>query len=100
MDRKNRVRFAVWGIVVTSLFLFGVGVWFLTKPSVVMQAVLKYNPNPNYVPHMFFEDIPAYVLIGTGVLLLAFIPAAIKSAHKKADMDEMLEDYRQRKNRP
>lgn len=109
MSRKSRVRGAVWGMVITALFCFIVAIWMLTKPSIIMQAAAKYNPNPNYVPHMVFEDIPAYALLSIAVVCLALIPVAISQANKRADADDekaemkaMLEDYRQRKkqNRP
>lgn len=104
MNRKKRTRGVLWTMIIGAIFCFGIAFWMLTKPSIVMEAAGKYTPEPNYVPHMIFEDIPAYVLIGVGLLFLVLTPVAIKSANKKADseeekaeMKEMLEEYRRRK---
>jgi len=104
MNRKTRVRGAVWGVVLASLIFFVMGFWFLTKSSVSQSFVDKWNPEAGRVPHIWIEDVPGYFGIGLGILTLLLIPIVVKAAHKAADkqdeateMREMLADYRRRK---
>lgn len=73
-----RVRAGVWALVLLAILCFGAGYWWFIQP----------------VP---FENVLLYPFVGLGILCLAIIPFAKRAANKQADMDEMLEDYRRRK---
>lgn len=107
MSRKTRVRIAVLAMILFSAVFISFGAWWLTKPSVYDEFIHQYNAAADPTPHIIYEDIPGYTMIGSGILLIVLIPSAVKSANKRADaeeekaeMREMLREYRQRKNRP
>lgn len=55
-------------------------------------------------PHSATEDMLSYLLVVTGIVIILCIPLMIRASKKRdekqAEMDEMLEDFRKRKNRP
>lgn len=85
MSKKTRVRGAVWTMLIGAILFFGMAYWWL-------------------IQKMPIENFVAYPSIGIGIILLVLIPfvarAAGKRADKQAEMEEMLEEYRRRKQRP
>lgn len=55
-------------------------------------------------PHPPSQDMLSYLLVTVGIVIILCIPLMIRASKKRdekqAEMDEMLEDFRKRKNRP
>lgn len=111
MSAKTRFKILLPLLVLFALGLILWGVFKLVSPSDMTGYFHRYNPEYSGYPHQPTEDIFNYAFIGMGVVVLLLTPLLIwrgrqlirkeeKQAAKQDEMDEMLEDYRRRKQRP
>jgi hypothetical protein len=90
MNKRGRLVFALFVQIASSLFLAGVGVYFLVRPSPVLRGI----PVPDVM------RVGGWVFVGLAVLILALIPQTVSATARRSDMDEMLNEYRRNKKRP
>lgn len=112
MSRKTRVRLVFWSLILSAVISISFGVWWIARPGIIDGVILELNPEA-VIPPLFsiLQKIPGYIMLGIGIVCIALIPLVVKLANKRADvldaeerekaeMREMLRDYRQRRTRP
>lgn len=81
MSRKTSIVLNVIAGILAALIFIGLGAYHLYHPKLIT----------------FGGNLIPYGEFAVGILIIVTMPIQIKRVHHKYDMDEMLEDYRQRK---
>jgi hypothetical protein len=80
--RDGQVLLIVVASILAALLLAASGVFDSMKPH-----------------HTTFDNYAPYLEFAVAVLVLIMIPVNVRRINRKFDVDEMLEDYRQRKKK-
>lgn len=70
--------------------MLGYGLFTLLSP------VADFRDIGGSVAYSYNNPI-AWLFIVSGIIILFTIPSSIRGAHRKADLDEMLDEYQQKK---
>lgn len=77
-----------------------IALWVIVSVGLIIIGVARYSSEPR-IPIL---DMVNYLIIGMGVICLLLTPVMMRvgkrTTARREEMNEMLEDYRRRKNRP